>query len=188
MGAIQDVTAEFHSASPGQKALMLVAIVAVAGVAYYVYRNKVNGSSSSQGTLVPVDLTGSSGTDTSGGSTGTTSTPTPTPTPTRPFTVTITQAIKNAFGGHTLHDIAAFYGISYQDLYNANKSVLGNDPNHAKYGVGTVLTIPNPTKNIGVLPGPTNTLLPASTALTKMPLLRPVPQSAIQQNVSLNPK
>lgn len=42
-----------------------------------------------------------------------------------------------------LHSIATKFHISYDALYNANKSVLGSDKNHAKFKAGTVLQIPS---------------------------------------------
>lgn len=74
MAVLADAIEEFKAASPGGKALMLVAIIAVAGVGIYVWKLKQGGNSSTQGTLVPI------GTDTSGGDTsGSGTTPPPTP-------------------------------------------------------------------------------------------------------------
>lgn len=85
-----------------------------------------------------------------GGGGGTVTTPPPpppTPTPAGQ-TFTITAAFKQQYGGHTLHQIASMYGITYDQLYAANSALFGTDKNHAKYSVGDVLNIPtsNPPK------------------------------------------
>jgi hypothetical protein len=41
-----------------------------------------------------------------------------------------------------LHSIAAKFMITYDQLYAANKSLLGSDKNHAKFKAGDTLTIP----------------------------------------------
>lgn len=79
----------------------------------------------------------------SGTGTGTTTSPTGSAK-----TFTITQAVKNKWPTGTLHKIAKSLGITYDQLYSANVSVLGPDPNHAQYGIGTVLTIPAKATNL----------------------------------------
>ena len=59
--------------------------------------------------------------------------PSPSPTPAKAKTYTVVS-------GDTLSGIAAKYGISWQTLYNANKGVVGSNPNLIR--PGEVLTIP----------------------------------------------
>lgn len=87
MAAIEDVLEEFKGATPGGKALMLVAIIAVAGVAYYVYKSK-SSNNGTAGTLVPIDGGGSVSNGFGGGSSGSGTTTTPTPTVTPPIRTT----------------------------------------------------------------------------------------------------
>lgn len=107
MGALQEVAAEWSNASPGGKALMITAVIAVAGLGLYTAHLKTSAASSNSGTtggsLVPfdmgtdtgsitspVDTSGTTGSTTSGatGSTptsgGTTATPKPVPKPSPP--------------------------------------------------------------------------------------------------------
>lgn len=196
MGALQDVTEEFRNATPGGKALMLVALIAVAGVAYYVYKSRQGNSNA--GTLVPVDLTGTSG-DTSGSSTPSstnsgnshrfpepknTHKPPPPKGPThQTFTLTKDWLASHKHG--PLHQLAKQFHISYIDLFNANRNILGNDPNHAKYKAGDVLVIPDTTTSTNATPN-------MSTAQMKMPKTtlpkNLMPQTShIQQNVKLTP-
>lgn len=65
MAMLADAIEEFKQASPGGKALMMVALVAVAGLGIYVYKSR---SSSSGGSLVPI---GGGGGDSGGASGGT---------------------------------------------------------------------------------------------------------------------
>lgn len=50
MGAISDVTSEFKQAGPKEKAMIVIGVIGVAGVAYYIYAKR-QASSVSQGTL-----------------------------------------------------------------------------------------------------------------------------------------
>jgi LysM domain len=100
MGALQEVSAEWHNASPGGKALMITAVIAVAGLGIYTAHLKKTSSSDTSGTtggtLVPISSGDTSGIDsptlggntsggsTSGGSTSGSTTTTPKPTPTPP--------------------------------------------------------------------------------------------------------
>jgi hypothetical protein len=77
MPVLHDLFQEFHNASPGEKTLLVVAVIAVAGLGLYVYKNSQNNSS--QGTLVPI---GSS--DNSSNGSGTTPPPPPPPGTTPP--------------------------------------------------------------------------------------------------------
>ncbi len=81
MAVVADVIEEFKQAPPAGKALMIVAIVAVAGAGIYIYRQR-NGGSGTQGTLVPISSgdSGSSGsTPSSSGTNSTSSTGTKNP-------------------------------------------------------------------------------------------------------------
>lgn len=64
------------------------------------------------------------------------------------FTLTKTWLAAHKHG--PLHQLADMFGITYQQLFDANKSILGNDPNHAKYKAGDVLTIPAATSSTNV--------------------------------------
>lgn len=95
--------------------------------------------------------------------------PTQTPPPSTTQKVTITQAMKQAYGGHLLHDLAAAYGLTYDQLYNANKTLLGPDKNHAKYKIGDVLTIPTSTSTTTTPVRPLGTQAQVSTVTPAWP-------------------
>jgi len=94
MSALQELGAEWHNASPGGKALMITAVIAVAGLGLYTAHIKKSSATSgtSGGTLIPIGDSGDSGSidnptpsggSTTGGSTtGGTITPTKPPSPT----------------------------------------------------------------------------------------------------------
>jgi hypothetical protein len=65
MGALQDVAEEFKKASPGGKALAVVALIAVAGAGLYIAHVNGSSGSSTSGSLLPVNVGSDSGTSTS---------------------------------------------------------------------------------------------------------------------------
>ena len=69
--------------------------------------------------------------------------PPPTPAP-EAQTFILTQDFINAFHHHggPLHEAAKMFGITYDQLYQANKKQLGSNENAATYHADMVLTIP----------------------------------------------
>lgn len=89
--------------------------------------------------------------------------PAPPPPAPEPQTFTLTSDFINAFHHrNVLHEVAKMFGVSYDQLYQANKDKLGSDENHANYGPNMVLTIP-PASQPPVA-SPLGTSAPTSTA------------------------
>lgn len=84
MGALGDVATEWNNAPAGGKALMITAVIAVAGLGLYTahLRGASNSTQQTAGTLVPIDMTGGGSISSGGSSAPGSGTPTPTPTPT----------------------------------------------------------------------------------------------------------
>lgn len=189
MSIFSDVGEEFHNATPGGKALMLVAILVIAGLGFYVWKQQ-QGNAASAGTLVPLDLTGGSSTGSGSSSSSTPSSSTsgnshrfPEPKNTHKpppvqggtqKTFTLTPEWLAAHKHGPLHQLAKELGISYMDLFNANRNILGNDPKHATYKVNQVLVIPSAST--------TNT---SQTPSGNNGLVQTLPNSMIKQNTQL---
>lgn len=170
---LEDVWTEFKSAPPAGKALGIIAFLTVAGLGMYVYeKNKSSSSASTQGGLLPIDLTGTdlsgnSDTTTTGngsatggtGSTGGTGGNQPPPNtggqpqPPPPQSATYVTVQKwtptNTSWASDLWGIAQHYygnGALWPTIYNANKSIIGSNPNIIQPGMRLLVPNTSPSK------------------------------------------
>jgi murein DD-endopeptidase MepM/ murein hydrolase activator NlpD len=81
--------------------------------------------------------------------------------PAKPGPQPVRHVIKS---GDTLGSIAKKYGIKWQDLYSANRNVIGSNPN--RIFAGQVLTIPG--KAVASRPQPSKPVAPARKTVTEI--------------------
>jgi LysM repeat protein len=154
---MSELIEEIKHAPPGTKLVGVVAIVVVAGLGLYVSHQKSSGGSASGAQVIPVDpsLTGGTsgvpfanlpaapGTNATGGNTSITAAPVSSPAPVagghpaapQPHQQT-TYTVQS---GDWLSKIAPRYGVSWQQLYAANRQTIGGNPNLIKPGQRLVI-------------------------------------------------